>query len=160
MSGIPEFDGFFEDEVIAELYLHIIFWTRKLQPVLTSTMLAAAREPLDQAMFKIEGEVLACGGAADHLHIIARISPNHAAQKASDVLRQSSQALVANESGIRNFKWHDVELSVTLDPESLEAFKESMTVQEAHHKTVPFQVELTRILDEHEMDYDEQELWS
>ncbi len=37
---------------------------------------------------------------------------------------------------------------------------ESMTVQEAHHKIVPFQIELTRILDEHEMDYDEQELWS
>ena len=37
---------------------------------------------------------------------------------------------------------------------------ESMTVQEAHHKTVPFQVELTRILDGREMDYDELELWS
>jgi len=81
MTDMPEPFDFPAGEIIAEIYCHIIFWTRRLQPALLREMLAGAREVMDQAMFTVEGEALAAGGAENHLHILARLSPDHACRK-------------------------------------------------------------------------------
>jgi putative transposase len=148
-----------ENEIIAEMYFHIIFWTRKLQPALSPGMLASAREEMDQALFTVEGEALAAGGTGNHLHVLARLSPNHSFQDSFDAIRRRSAAWVAHARGMRDFSWNDNEVAVTISPGDLKLAREFIEGQESHHEVVSFQSELTAILDEHGFDYDERELW-
>jgi len=159
MTDMPEPDSFPEDEIIAELYCHIIFWTEKLRPVLSPAMLANACNEMDQAMFTVEGEALAAGGGADHLHILARLSPDHSIQEAVDTLRKRSEAWIAPASGIPGFSWNEDEVVVSISPDQLETARLFIESQQSHHEIVLFQCEMKGIFDEHGFDYDERELW-
>ena len=160
MPEMPEPDDFPADEMIAEMYCHIIFWTRRLQPALSGEMLAGVREVMDQAMFTVEGEALAAGGAENHLHILARLSPDHSVQEVLDTLRQRSAAWAAQAGGGKDFSWHEEEVAVTISPMDLKTARAFIESQESHHEVVPFQCELKAIFDEHGFDYDERELWA
>jgi len=159
MTKVPEFDDFPADEIIAELYFHIIFWTSKLQPALSPDMLANAREEMDQAMFTVAGEALAAGGAENHLHILARLSPDHSLQEAIDTLRRRSATWAAQARGMRNFSWNENEVAVSISPDHLKVAREFIESQESHHENVSFQCEMTALLAEHGFEYDECELW-
>jgi putative transposase len=159
MSKMPEFDDAPEDEIIAELYFHIIFWTRKLRPALSAKMLANARQVMDQALFTVDGEALAAGGTENHLHVLARLSPDHSSQKSLDALRRRSAAWVAEACGVRDFSWSENEVAVTISPDDLKAAADFIDSQESHHEIVSFQCELKAIFDEHGFHYEERELW-
>lgn len=159
MPEMPEPDELPADEIIAEMYCHIIFWTRKLRPALSRDMQAGAREVMDQAMFTVEGEALAAGGAENHLHILARLSPDHSVQEVLDTLRQRSEAWVAQACGMQDFSWHEDDVAVSISPSDLKTAREFIERQESHHEIVSFQCEMKAIFDEHGFDYDERELW-
>jgi REP element-mobilizing transposase RayT len=157
MFEIP--DGFPDDEIIAEIYCHILFWTRELQPALSREILAGAREAMDQAMFTVEGEALAAGGAENHLHILARLSPDHSVAEVLDVLRRHSAAMVAKASGKGDFSWHEEDVAVTISPEDLSKAREFIEGQESHHEIVSFQSEMKALFDENGFEYDDRKLW-
>ena len=159
MSKMPEPEDFPEDDIVVEIYLHIIFWTRGLQPALPREMLAQAREEMDQAMFTVEGDAAAAGGTENHLHILVRLSPDHSVAEVLDVLRRRSAALAAKASGRGDFSWSEDDVAVTISPDQLNEMQEFINRQALHHKTVTFQQELTAILDENGIEYDERELW-
>ena len=159
MSEFLEPDDFPEDEVIAEIYLHIIFWTLKLRPGLTRDMLSGACEAMDQAMFTVEGEALAAGGTPDHLHILARLSPDHSVQEALDALRKASTAWAVKAGGAEDLAWSQNDVAVGISTEHIKQACEFIASQQAHHEIVSFQSELTGILDENGIEYEERELW-
>lgn len=103
-----------DDEVVAEMYAHVIFWTRKLRPALTPEMLARACEEMDQAMFAVQGEALAAGGAAEHLHILVRASPEHTVAETIEALRRRCEAWVAPDGKKVAWSENDVALSLAL----------------------------------------------
>ncbi len=159
MSDMPEFENLPKNEMIAEIYLHIIFWTAKLRPALLPDMSANALEAMDQAMFAVDGEALATGGTENHLHILARLSPDHSFQEAIDTLRRRSAAWVAHASGVPDFAWNEDEVAVSISPADLKAARRFIEDQHAHHESVTFQSELKAIFDEHGFEYDEHKLW-
>jgi putative transposase len=151
-------DSFLENEIVAEIYCHILFWTRDLQPALSREMLDGAREAMDQAMFTVEGEALAAGGAENHLHILARLSPNHSLAEVLDTLRRQSAAWVAAACGRKDFSWHEDDVAVSIGPDDLRRTREFIERQASHHEAVTFHQELKAILDENGIDYDKREL--
>jgi len=153
-------EDFPDDEVIAEIYCHIIFWTPKLQPVLSPEMLAKACEEMDQAMFTVAGEALAAGGSENHLHILARMSPEYSVQQAIDALEARSASMVARECEVPNFAWKDESVAVTISPEELGAARGFIENQASHHEIVTFQSELKAIFYEHGFEYDERKLFA
>jgi REP element-mobilizing transposase RayT len=159
MHEMPEPDDFPDDEIIAEIYCHVIFWTRQLQPALSHEMLAGAREVMDQAMFAVAGEALAAGGTENHLHILVRMSPDHTLAEVLDALRGRSAAWIAQACGKGDFCWSESEVAVSISPDELSAAREFIERQASHHEIVTFQSELKAIFDEHGFDYDPRELW-
>jgi REP element-mobilizing transposase RayT len=159
MFEMPEHDGFRDDEIIAEIYCHIIFWTRQLQPALSPDMLAGACEVMDQAMFAVAGEALAAGGTENHLHILVRMSPDHSLAEVLDALRGRSAAWITKASGKGDFCWSESEVAVSIGPDELSAAREFIERQASHHEIVTFQIELRAIFDEHGFDYNPRELF-
>jgi REP element-mobilizing transposase RayT len=159
MFEIPEFGDSRSDEIIAEIYCHVIFWTRQLQPAMSREMLAGACEVMDQAMFAVAGEALAAGGTENHLHILVRMSPDHTLAEALDAIRGRSAAWVAEACGKGDFHWSENEVAVSISPDELSAAREFIEGQASHHEIVTFQSELKAIFDEHGFDYDPRELW-
>jgi REP element-mobilizing transposase RayT len=159
MSNVPEHDDVPGDEVIAELYCHFIFWSPKLRPVLPRETLATVREDLDQAMFTIDGEALAAGGSENHLHILARLSPDHTLDEAIETLRERSATWVAGTSGMDSFHWSESCVAVSVSPEDLGRARESIENQESHHEIVSFECEIKAICDEHGFELEQRDLW-
>jgi len=105
MSEMPEFENSPDDEIIAEIYCHIVFWTRQLQPALSPEMLAGVCEVMDQAMFAVAGEALAAGGTENHLHILVRMSPDHTLAEVLDALRGRSSAWKSRRTSSKPGTW-------------------------------------------------------
>ena len=159
MSNVPEYDDVRGDRTIAELYCHIIFWSPKLRPVLRRGIIAALREDLDQAMFTIDGEALATGGSENHLHILARLSPDHSLDEAIETLRGRSEAWVARTCGMEGFRWSEACVAVTVSPEDLGQARQSIEDQESHHEIVSFECEIKAICNEHGFEFEPRDLW-
>ena len=159
MSEMPEPDDFPDGEIIAEIYCHVIFWTRQLQPALSPDMLAGACEVMDQAMFAVEGEALAAGGTENHLHVLVRMSPDHTLAEVLDALRGRSSAWVAGACGKGDFHWSESDVAVSISPDELSVASDFIGRQASHHEIVTFESELKAIFYEHGFDYDPRELW-
>jgi REP element-mobilizing transposase RayT len=159
MSNVPEHDDVPGGRIIAGLYCHIIFWSPKLRPVLSPCMLAAIGKDLDQAMFTIDGEALAAGGGENHLHILARLSPDHTLDEAIETLRERSATSVARTCGMEGFRWSEACVAVTVSPEDLGRARESIEDQESHHEIVSFECEIKAICDEHGFEFEPRDLW-
>ena len=154
MSEIPGQSDPLDHEIIAEIYCHIVFWTRDFAPTLTRETLAAAAETMDQAMFTVDGEALVVGGAENHLHVLARLSPSRSLQETLGALRRYSEARIAGVCGIPDFSWSHSELAVTISPEDLDRARRFVQDQQSYHDLVPFEAELRDLFDEHGFDYD------
>jgi REP element-mobilizing transposase RayT len=154
-----EFELPADGEGISELYFHVIFWTRKLRPTVPIRLLADAKEQLDHQFYPLEGEVLAVGGTDNHMHILARLSPDLSPEKATAFLRESSAVWVAQANGAKGFFWNDNEVVLSLSPGDLSAAQAFIEGQQSHHEVVSFESELKIIFDEHGFEWDERALW-
>ncbi len=153
-------DDFPANEVVAELYLHIVFSTRKQEMVLTDDILRRLPEEFDQIMFTVDGECLAAGGTANHMHVLARLSPDHPPQKALDAIKQRSAVWVRQQAtGPKDFAWQESVVAVGLAYGDLKAGKRFIRDQATHHEMVTFQQETIALLTENGIEYDERELW-
>jgi len=91
-----------------EIYLHFVWSTRLREPVLVGELDRTVRAAVSDEARRLGCSVLALGGVADHLHLLARVPARlSAAQVAKHVKGRSSHAgNVALPDGER-FYWQE-----------------------------------------------------
>ena len=95
-------------------------------------------------------------GAADHIHLLAKLRPDCAL---SDVLRE----LKANATGwmhdvfpsLKNFSWQRGYGAFTVSQSNVEAVRRYIARQKEHHRKISFRDEFIQFLNENAIKYDE-----
>jgi hypothetical protein len=100
------------------------------------------------------------GGMSDHVHILFRMSKNHAlADMVEAVKTSSSKWIKAQSPALRAFHWQNGYGGFSLSPPEVEAVAEYIDRQEEHHRTVSFQEEYRKFLQTYGVEYDERYVW-
>ncbi|MDX2029130.1 MAG: IS200/IS605 family transposase [Blastocatellia bacterium] len=138
------------------LLYHIIFSTKDRAPVITTEYQPRLYDYIGGTIRGRGGISLGIGGAADHVHVLAKLRPD---QALSEVLRD----LKANSSGwmhdvfpaMRDFTWQRGYGAFTVSQSNVSQVREYIARQEEHHRQVTFRDEFITFLRMNEIEFDE-----
>jgi REP element-mobilizing transposase RayT len=141
------------------LHYHIIFSTKDRAPTIAPAWRDRLHAYMGGVIKNVEGVPEAIGGVEDHVHVLIGL---RATARLSDVVRDLkavSSRWVHDEAGDRGFRWQEGYGAFTVSASQLEAVKDYIAGQEAHHQRRTFQEEYLELLKRSGVKYDERFIW-
>jgi putative transposase len=139
-----------------DLLYHIVFSTKDRRPLITSAYESRLYDYVGGTIRGVGGICLELNGTEDHIHLLAKLRPDHAL---SDVLRN----LKANASGwmhdvfpaLKDFSWQRGYGAFTVSHSNVEEVRRYILQQKEHHAKVSFRDEFIQFLKANGIEYDE-----
>jgi len=146
---------------LAVNYLHVIFSTKNREPFLADM---DKRQSLHACMAEISHRLqcpaILIGGVADHAHILMRMHPTLALSAWVQEFKRVSSIEAKSSIGLpTTFAWQSGYAAFSVSVSNLDAAREYIAEQEAHHRKVTFQDELRAFLQKHGESWDERFVW-
>jgi len=134
---------------------HVIFSTKGREPLLRPEI----RDELYKYMCGVarakHAALICAGGAADHVHLLAKIRPVAAVSQVVGAIKANSSRWLSEQSGaMRAFEWQAGYSSFSVSQSVVEAVRAYIEGQEEHHRRRTFAEELRAFLDAHGVEYD------
>ena len=144
---------------LAKIYLHLVFSTKNREPSPGRRYLRTQCHSYLAGTCKARGSPsLIIGGVADHVHILCMLGREESvAVLIRELKRESSKAL--KEIGLPTFYWQRGYGAFSVSPSHVDALKNYILRQEAHHRKESFQDEFRRLLKKYGVEYDERYVW-
>ena len=138
------------------LLYHIVFSTKDRRPIIASEYESRLYDYIGGTIRGVGGISLELNGTEDHIHLLAKLRPDHAL---SDVLRD----LKANASGwmhdvfpvLKDFSWQRGYGAFTVSQSNVEEVRRYIIRQKEHHEKVSFRDEFIQFLTANGIEYDE-----
>lgn len=144
---------------LSQLYVHLIFGTKHREPLITETIEVELHAYLIGTLGKYNCQVIAINSVSDHIHILFRMSKNHALAKiVEETKKQSSKWM--KEKGIEAFFWQIGYGAFSVSPSKLQAVVQYIRKQKEHHQQLSFQKEMEMFMKEYDVtEYDAKYFW-
>lgn len=145
---------------LTNLVYHVVFSTKARERLIHQEL----RDELYLYMggiVKGEGGVLLqIGGMPDHVHLVLKLKPIHNLSEMMQKIKgNSSKWINAQKSPNGRFRWQDGYGAFTVSESQVPVVVKYIKEQEKHHRDLSFKDEFVRILNRHQIEYNEQYLW-
>ena len=142
------------------LHYHLIFSTKHRLPLITADLQPRLFEYVGGILRNHDSCLLAAGGVADHVHLLARLSKTASVADSLRVIKANSSKWVHEEfPNLKDFAWQTGYGAFAVSYSTLAAVKRYLARQEEHHRKLTFQDEFREFLRKHELEWDERYVW-
>ncbi len=146
---------------LSKLYVHIIFHTKYNQDLIDAAIEAELYAYIGGIIKANESFPIKINGIQNHIHILAAMSKNIALAKfVEEIKRNSSRWIKTKGKQYQSFAWQGGYAGYSVSQSVVEKVERYIDNQKEHHKTILFQDEYRKFLDEYGVDYDENYLWT
>lgn len=142
---------------LTNLLYHIVFSTKDRRPALTADVRPGLYAYMGGILRNLDGALLAVGGTADHVHLLARIPPSMAVSDMMRELKASSSKWLGEKMA---FAWQSGYAAFSVSESAAADVAAYIENQEQHHLRMPYDRELIRLLELNKVDFDLQYLWT
>ncbi|OAI48727.1 hypothetical protein AYO45_04380, partial [Gammaproteobacteria bacterium SCGC AG-212-F23] len=134
---------------LSELWIHIIFSTKKRYPFFTEPSLRQQIYTYIQTICqKKDCHPTFIGGTEDHVHILTRLHKNISLSKLIEEIKKSTSLWIKGLCGSYNilnyFYWQKGYAAFSVSSSKIEAVKQYINNQAKHHEKLNFQDELRK----------------
>jgi len=137
------------------LLYHVVYSTKYRRKHIVPQLRERLYEYVGGIIREKDGKLLRIGGTADHVHILAKLSPSFAI---SDVLRhiKTNSGKWVNEGDIvqKRFDWQTGYGAFSVSESQVDKVESYIQSQEGHHKHKTFKEEFIELLKRHNIDFD------
>ena len=146
---------------LAKRTVHVVYSTKNREPVLT--------KPIREKLFaysigilkSLDCVTIAINGTEDHLHALIIISKTIALSKMIQELKGgTSRWLKDQDDTLKLFAWQGGYGAFSVSESQIPNVTNYIARQEEHHRRVSFQEELRLLLKKHNIEFDENYLWT
>jgi putative transposase len=142
------------------LHYHLVFSTKGRQPWIKEEMRERLFQYIGGTVRGLGGALLAAGGVADHVHLLASLSKTHAlSDDLRDIKAESSAWIHRTYPSLGAFAWQVGYGAFTVSYSGLPRVTDYVKNQEEHHRTRSFQDEFRALLQRHGVAFDERYIW-
>ncbi len=145
-------------QTAGNLVVHLIFSTKARQPFITSKIRSDLFAYLGGIIREMRGTALIVNGTADHVHMLIRIRPVHAAAEIVRVVKANSSRWVREKWNAR-FGWQNGYGAFSVSESNVPAVSRYIATQEEHHKKLTFRQEYVVFLKKNKIPYDDRYTW-
>lgn len=145
---------------LSQLYVHLTFGTKERYPFISEQIESQLHAYVGGILKNKESPALKINSASDHIHILFRLSKNHALAKiVEEVKKQSSKRM--KEKGIKDFTWQIGYGAFSVSSSKLNVVTNYILNQKQHHKAKTYNEEIEAFIKEYEIaEYDSKYFWS
>jgi REP element-mobilizing transposase RayT len=146
---------------ISEVWLHIIFATKKRQPFLSNPGVRGRMHAyLAGACRELKCPARIVNGTANHVHLLCRLGKTITISSLILSIKRSSSKWIKPRGGmLSKFSWQNGYAAFSVSPSRLRAVENYIANQERHHRRIGFKDELLKFLKEYEIELNEAHLW-
>jgi REP element-mobilizing transposase RayT len=145
---------------LAKVYLHVVFSTKHREPLLADAWRDELFLVLGVSANNLGCQSLIGGGVADHVHLLFRLGRTIAIADAVGKIKSTSSLWVNQTRGLpAPFHWQGGYGAFSVSQSNLDAVREYVRPQPAHHAKQSFQDELREWLRRYEIGWDERYVW-
>ncbi len=141
-------------------FLHISFSTKHRVPLIFPDIEGELYSYLAQICKDHECYPLKIGGFDDHVHIVCSLSRKITLSSFIEHLKTSSSKWMKTKSPrLRDFYWQGGYYAVSVNPANLDRLLHYVENQRLHHSKENYKQEITTLLVENGIEYDERYVW-
>ena len=145
---------------LAKNILHLIFSTKKREPLLTAGIRPALHSYLGGILRQWDSPSILMNSVADHIHILFCLSKNHALKDVVEQVKKGSSKWIKGQGQeLAGFFWQAGYGAFSVSQSNVPSVRRYISNQEAHHKKLGFQDEFRTFLRRYEIEYDERYVW-
>jgi len=146
---------------LSAVYLHLVFSTKDRRPFLNDPALRSEMHAyLAGASKQLDCAPILAGGVADHVHLLARHGRSITqADWVKELKRVSSIWIKTRDTTLHDFAWQSGYGVFSVSASNVDAVRDYVASQEAHHRKSTFQDEFRALLRKHGMEWDERYVW-
>ena len=142
------------------LIYHLVFSTKERRPYLASDIRTEVHRYLAGAIQGIDGIPLIVNGTEDHVHLLVKLSQNHAVRDVLREIKSNSSGWIHREyRNLSDFAWQVGYGAFTVSASQKGRVYAYVENQERHHAVRSFKSEYIAMLKAHEVEYDEKYIW-
>lgn len=141
------------------LHYHIIFSTKERRRLIRDEWRDRLHQYLGGCVKTAGGIPEIIGGVSDHVHLLIGLKATHCLADVIRDIKSNSSGWAHEELNMRLFSWQDGYGAFTVSSSMRERVRNYIAGQEEHHRRVDFRDEYLKILELHDVEYDEQYLW-
>jgi REP element-mobilizing transposase RayT len=138
--------------------VHVVFSTKKRQPLITDEIGPALHAYLAGTARKLDCECFRVGGVADHVHLALRLVATRTSAKVVSEIKTASSAWM-KEQGVAAFAWQSGYGLFSVGPADLGALMGYIDGQRQHHAKRSFQDEMRGFCEKYHVPIDERYAW-
>ena len=134
---------------------HIVFSTKERRGLITSQVKDRLHKYMCGIARKKSGKVITIDGTKDHVHMLATIGPTIAVADFIGAVKSNSSKWISDTiQGFQLFQWQAGYASFTVSESSWRKVAAYIERQEQHHRRIPYEQELRKLLEKHRIDFD------
>jgi len=109
----------------------------------------------------LDSKAIIINGCEDHIHILCQLSKNHPASEIVQKTKSNSSKWIKKQyHDLADFQWQNGYGLFSVSESNLNNVRSYIDIQQQHHKTLTFQEEFKKLLDKHNIEYDNEYLWN
>ena len=133
---------------------HFVWSTKERAPVIDQRIQDRLYGYIGGIIREKHGELLACGGTSDHIHLLLRTPSIIAHSDFCRHIKANSSKFVNKTFSIPRFSWQEGYAGFAVSVSQLPRVKSYIKNQEEHHKKLSFQEEFVLLLKKHKIEFD------
>lgn len=143
------------------LLCHVTFSTKNRLPLIMPELERDLHQYMGGIIRNQGCTLFEVNGINDHVHLLLKLKPNLAlSDLIRDIKANSSKWVNEEKWKQRKFGWQDGFAAFSVSRSQIEKVADYIRGQKEHHAVSDFKSELLGLLNKHEIDYDEEHLWS
>jgi len=146
---------------LSQMYIHLVFGTKRRCPFIAVECEDQLHAYMAGILKNMESPAIIINSVPDHIHILFRLSKNHALAKVVEqVKKESSKLMKTIVHGDKNFTWQIGYGAFSVSSSALETVKKYIIRQKQHHKEQSFQEEIEEFVEHYDIiEYDSKYFW-
>ena len=145
---------------LSNVLIHVIFSTKGRYAFLTPEIRPELYAYTATVLAEMDSPAILIGGVEDHVHILCRLSRNHAISDIVKTVKMSTSKWLKVKGGmLSKFSWQRGYGAFSVSASQLATVVGYIKNQEEHHEEVSFEDEFRRFLDKYGVAFDERYGW-
>ena len=146
---------------LSQIYVHIVFSTKNRAALLKNGKFRRkVHAYITGVCGKLDCSSLIVGGAADHVHVLCRLSKTcSVSDLIKELKRVSSKWIKSEDPSLPDFYWQQGYGAFSISPQHVGPLKGYIDNQDEHHEKETFKDELRRLFKKYDVEYDERYVW-
>ena len=146
---------------LVQIYVRFVYSTKHRKPFFNDNEFRdRTHRYLAGICRNLKCPALIVGRVEDHVHILCRFGRNiEVANLIRDLKRDSSKWVKSEQPRLVEFHWQQGYGAFSVSPAHIDALKEYIAKQEAHHRHETFQDEFRRVCGKYGVEIDERYVW-